>query len=61
MNSRLLPPYSGIKTGPQCLLTNPDSTSAMKFEWDAKKNRTNISKHNVSFEDTCYVLAILTH
>jgi uncharacterized protein len=29
----------------------------MKFEWDPNKERMNIQKHGVSFEDASYVLA----
>jgi len=29
----------------------------MKFEWDRKKERTNIEKHGVSFEQASYVFA----
>ena len=27
----------------------------MRFEWDEKKNRRNIAKHGVSFEDACRI------
>jgi uncharacterized DUF497 family protein len=27
----------------------------MKFEWDEDKNRANIAKHGVSFEDACRI------
>ena len=29
----------------------------MKFEWDTKKEKTNIQKHGISFEQACYVFA----
>jgi len=29
----------------------------MKFEWDKKKEKINIKKHNVSFEEASYVFA----
>ena len=29
----------------------------MKFEWDTKKEQTNINKHGVSFEQASYVFA----
>ncbi|MDX1920847.1 MAG: BrnT family toxin [Candidatus Caenarcaniphilales bacterium] len=27
----------------------------MKFEWDSKKNKINIQKHGISFEEACFV------
>ncbi len=29
----------------------------MKFEWDPKKERLNIQKHNVTFEEAAYVFS----
>jgi uncharacterized protein len=29
----------------------------MKFEWDEKKNRLNIKKHGLSFEEAAYVFS----
>lgn len=29
----------------------------MRFDWDVKKDRANIRKHGVSFEDASYVFA----
>ncbi len=29
----------------------------MKFEWDEKKNRTNIKKHGIDFAEAIYVFA----
>jgi uncharacterized DUF497 family protein len=29
----------------------------MKFEWDTNKERVNIKKHGVTFEDACYVFS----
>lgn len=29
----------------------------MKFEWDAKKDKANLQKHNVSFLEVCYIFA----
>jgi uncharacterized protein len=31
----------------------------MQYEWDPKKNRSNIKKHGVSFEDAIYVFSDL--
>jgi hypothetical protein len=30
---------------------------ALRFEWDSKKNRTNIAKHGIRFEDAAQVFA----
>ena len=29
----------------------------MKFEWDAEKEKINIQKHGISFEEACYVFS----
>ena len=29
----------------------------MKFEWDKNKEKTNIQKHNITFEQASYVFA----
>lgn len=33
------------------------TTKKVKFEWDTKKEQTNINKHGVSFEQASYVFA----
>ena len=29
----------------------------MNFEWDEKKNKANIKKHGISFEEACHIFA----
>ena len=29
----------------------------MKFEWDDKKNQSNIKKHGIRFEQACYAFS----
>lgn len=41
-------------------MPDPVSPSSSGFEWDAEKNRTNLIKHGISFDDASQIFYGLT-